>query len=64
MQEDEDDEHGETTDGEVDVEAPSPGDLFGENTAEERTGNRGDSPHATDEAKGNGTSFKGHYHSN
>lgn len=64
MQQEDDDEHGEAADGEVDVEAPSPGDFLGEDTAEERTGDGGDSPHATDEAKGNGTPFEGHCHSN
>lgn len=63
VQQEGDDEHGEAADGEVDVEAPSPGDLLGEGTAEERTGDGGDSPHATDEAKGNGTLFEGHCYS-
>lgn len=64
VQQEDDNEHGEAADGEVDVETPSPGDLLGEDTAEERTGDGGDSPHATDEAKGNGTPLEGHYRSN
>lgn len=64
VQDEDDNEHSEATDGEVDVEAPSPGDVFCESTAEERTGDGGDSPHATDETKGKGTLVERHYRNN
>ncbi len=37
--------------GQVDVEAPAPRDLVGEDAAQKRAGNRGDSEHGADEAR-------------
>lgn len=44
--------HGEAADGEINVEAPAPGDIVGKRAAEQRTGDGGDAPHAADETKG------------
>jgi hypothetical protein len=60
LQQEDDKDHGDASDGKVDVEAPSPGDFLGKGTAEERAGDRGDSPHSADEAKGKRALFKGH----
>lgn len=61
MDEEEDDDHGEATDGEVDVEAPTPGCVLGEDTAKEGTSDGSDTPHATDETKSERTFLEGHY---
>lgn len=61
MDEEEDDDHGDTTDGEVDVEAPSPSSMLGESTTKKGAGDRGDTPHATDETKGERTFLKRHW---
>lgn len=56
----EDDDHGETTDGQIDVKAPAPGGMLGEGTAEERTSNTGNTPHATNEAESKRSLLKRH----
>lgn len=60
MDEEEDDDHGETTDGKVDVETPAPSCIFGECTSEKRTRDGCNSPHTTDETKGKRTLLEGH----
>lgn len=47
--------HGDATNGEVNVEAPAPGDMVGKSAAEQRTGDGGDAPHAADDAESNRT---------
>lgn len=61
MDEEEDDDHGEATDGEVDVETPTPGCVLGKCTSKKGTGDRSDTPHATNETKGKRTLLKRHW---
>ena len=60
LDEEEGDDHGHAADGQVDVKAPPPSDVLREDTSEKGTGNRRDSPHASDETEGERASFKGH----
>lgn len=58
LEEEEDDAGGDTSDGKVDVEAPSPRDVVGEGAAQERTDDAGDTIGGTDDA-GKGRSLLG-----
>ena len=60
MDEEEDDDHGEATDGKVDVEAPSPGGMLGEGTTKKRTSNGSNTPHAANKTKGKRSLLKRH----
>ena len=60
LDEEEDDNHGKTTDGQVDVEAPAPSDVLGEDTTQKRAGDGCDTPHTTDEAKSHRSSLQRH----
>lgn len=60
MDEEEDNDHGNATDGEVDVEAPSPSSMLGEGTAEKGAGDGGNTPHTADETKGERTLLERH----
>lgn len=55
-----DDNHGQATDGQVDVEAPSPGGVFGEDTSEKRTCHGSNPPHTTNETECERALLKGH----
>ena len=57
-EEEADDDHGDGADGQVDVEAPAPGDVVGEGAAEKRAGDGGDAVHGADEAGVDGSLFK------
>lgn len=59
LEEDEDDERGDTTDGEVDVEAPSPRDVIGKGAADEGTDDTGDSVGGADDAGKGGSLLRG-----
>lgn len=48
LDKEEDDEHGQTSNGKVDVETPAPGCMFSKGTSEKRTSNGSDTPHTTD----------------
>lgn len=58
LEEDEDDDSRDTSDGKVDVETPSPRDVIGESTTQERTDNTGDTVGSTDDT-GKSRSFLG-----
>ena len=51
VEKEEDDEEGEGVEGEVDVEAPAPGDLFGEDAAKDGADGAGEAPDAADHAE-------------
>lgn len=59
LEEDEDDEGRDTTDGEVDVEAPSPRDVIGKGAADEGTDDTGDSVGGADDAGEGGSLLRG-----
>lgn len=61
MDVEQDDEHGQAADGEVDVETPSPGDVFCKGTAEEGACDGGDSPHAAYETEYHGAFLERHW---
>lgn len=60
VNEKEDDDHGQATDRQVDVEAPSPGSVFGEDSSEKGTCDGSNSPHTTNETECERTLLKGH----
>jgi hypothetical protein len=49
LEEDEDDDGRDTSDGKIDVETPSPRDVIGESTTQERADNTGDTVGSTDD---------------
>lgn len=55
LEEDEDDGRRDTSDGQVDVEAPSPGDVVGEGSAQQRSDDAGKAVGSTDDAGEGGT---------
>ncbi|GJC89739.1 hypothetical protein ColLi_12577 [Colletotrichum liriopes] len=59
-QEEEDEDHGNAADGQVDVEAPSPGRLLREDAAEQRPCHGGDAPHAADKPESQRPLVEGH----
>ncbi len=60
LQEQNNEDAGDGTEGEVDVEAPAPADLVGKGTAHERASHGGDAVHGTDETHVHGALAKGH----
>lgn len=60
MKQEEDEDHGDATDGQVDVETPPPGCLLSEGASQERSSDGRDSPHAADQAEGQRALLQGH----
>jgi hypothetical protein len=60
VDEEEHDDHGDTTNGKVDVETPAPSGMLSESTSKKRTSNGSNTPHTTDETKCKRTLLKRH----